>query len=63
MRRATDEFDPVTQGFCGLKDWDGKSDDCTRCADDLHRQLRWTKAVGRTVHRLGEVQAAVGTGV
>ena len=63
MRRITDEFDPVTQGFCGLKDWDGQSYDCTRCANNFHGQSRWKRVVGRTVHRLGEAQAAVGMGV
>src|SRR5258706_2807667 len=61
MRRITDEFDPIPQGFCGLKDRDGQSDDCTSCADDIHRWSRWTsglgESVGGTVHRLGAVEA------
>ena len=63
MRRITDELDPIPQGFCGLKDWDGQSDDCTSCADNIHRWSRWIRALGGTVHRLAEVQAVVGTGV
>ena len=38
--RITDEFDPVPQGFCALKDRNGESDDCTSGADDLHRWSR-----------------------
>ena len=37
MRRITDEFDLISQFFCGFEDRNSQSDDCTSCADDLHR--------------------------
>ena len=37
VTRVTDQFGPVPQDSSALKTWDGQSDDCASCTNDLHR--------------------------